>query len=168
MAKLCALLLLFGIALNGCSDSAGPSPGSFRAQLTGARAAILAGSSNAQRSFIVEFPDLQFAIGMYAPRGDTIQTLGIRCQGDQPPPPGVHQVDLSGEQCVAHYSRVLSTAEGGSIVLESAEAISGTLTIERSEPGQTAGSFSFLGTLVVGADSVGALRASGSFNADLL
>jgi hypothetical protein len=163
-----ALLLLLVVALNGCSDSAGPSPGSFRSKLTGARVASLAGFSNAQRSFTVEFPDLQFAIGMYAPRGDTIQTLGIRCRGEQSPAPGVYRIDPSGEQCIANYSRTLSTAQGGAIVLESAEATSGTLIIGRSAPDQTAGSFSFSGTLLIGGDSAGILQASGSFSADLL
>jgi hypothetical protein len=162
-----ALLLLLGIALNSCSDSAGPSPGTFQAQLTGARVASLSGSSNAARSFTQEFPDLQFAIGMYAPRGDTIQTLGIRCRGDQPPALGVHTLDESGEDCIAGYSRVLSTSQGGTIVLESAEAISGTLTIETSQPSQMTGTFSFRGTMLVDADSVGILQVSGSFSADV-
>jgi hypothetical protein len=162
-----ALLLLLGIALNGCSDSEGPSPGIFQAQLTGARVAGLSGSSNAQRSFTLEFPDLQFAIGMYAPRGDTIQTIGIRCQGDQPPALGVHTLDLSGEDCIAGYSRILSPSQGGAIVLESAEAVSGTLTIETSPPDQTAGTFTFRGTMLVDADSVGILLVSGSFSADV-
>jgi hypothetical protein len=161
------LLLLFGIALNSCSDSAGPSPGTFRAQLTGARVASLSGSSNATRSFTQEFPDLQFAVGMYAPRGDTIQTVGIRCQGDQPPAPGVYTLTTSGQDCTAGYSRVLSSSQGGAVVLESAEAISGTLNVETSPPGQVAGTFSFRGTMLVDADSVGILQVSGSFNAQV-
>jgi hypothetical protein len=162
-----ALLLLLGIALNGCSDSEGPSPGMFQAQLTGARVASLSGSSNAARSFTQEFPDLQFAIGMYAPRGDTVQTLGIRCEGDQPPVLGVHTFDASEEDCIAGYSRVLSPSQGGVIVLESAEATSGTLTIETSQPGQLAGTFSFRGTMLVDADSVGILQVFGSFSANV-
>jgi hypothetical protein len=104
---------------------------------------------------------------MYAPRGDTIQTLGIRCRGDLPPALGTHTVDALGEDCIAGYSRVLSPSQGGTIVLESAEAISGTLIIETSEPGQLAGTFIFRGTMVVGADSVGILQVSGSFSADV-
>jgi hypothetical protein len=137
----------------------------FRAQLTGARVAILSGSSNAAPSFTQEFPDLQFAIGMHALRGDTIQTLGIRCQGDQPPAPSVHTLDASGNDCIAGYSRVLSPSQGGAIVLESAAASSGTLTVETSQPGQLIGTFSFRGTMMVDADSVGILQVSGRFNA---
>jgi hypothetical protein len=139
----------------------------FQAQLTGARVARLSGSSNAQRSFTVELPDLQFGIGMFAPRGDTVQSVGIRCQGDQPPALGVHTLDASGEDCIAGYARVLSLSQGGEIVLESAEAISGTMTIETSQPDQLVGTFTFRGTMLVEADSVGILQVSGSFNADV-
>jgi hypothetical protein len=47
-------------------------------------------------------------------------------------------------------------------------ASSGTLTIGPSDPGQTAGAFAFTGTLVIDADSVGTLQATGSFSADVL
>jgi len=138
----------------------------FQAQLTGARGASLSGVSNAQRSFTVEFPDLQFGIGMYSTQGDTLETIGIRCQGDQPPALGVHSLDASAEDCIANYSRVLSPSQDVEIMLASAQALSGTLTVEPGQPGQTAGTFSYSGPMLVGADTVGVLQVSGIFSAD--
>jgi hypothetical protein len=105
---------------------------------------------------------------MYALRGDTTVALGLRCPGDQAPSAGEYELDESGEHCVATYARIVSTSEGGEIVLESMAASSGRLTIGPSDPGQTEGSFGFSGTLISGADSVGALHVTGAFSADLL
>jgi len=161
-------LFLVGAVLSGCSEAAAPGAGTFRAQLTGARMGSLSGVSNADQIFAEPFPGPQFAIRMYALRGDTTVVLGLSCPGDQPPTAGQYELDELGEHCIATYSRVLSTSEGGAIVLESMAASSGTLTIGPSDPGQTEGSFAFTGTLVIDADSVGTLRATGSFSADLL
>lgn len=161
-------LLLVGVVLSGCSEPAGPTAGTFRAQLTGARLGALSGMSNADQIFAEPFPGPQFAIRMYALRGDTVAVLGLRCPGDQPPSTGEYQLDESGEHCVATYARVLTTSDAGAIVLESMAASSGTLTIGPSDPGQTEGSFAFSGTLVIDADSVGTLHATGAFSADLL
>ncbi len=162
-----ALLLPLGIAVNGCSDSAAPAPGMFRAQLTGARVATLSGPSTGERNFTEEFPELHFVIRMQAPRGDTIQALMIRCRGDQSPAPGTHTIDLSGEDCVASYSRAVLMSQPGTIVRERMEAASGTLTIENPAAGQAAGTFAVEGTLRFDSDSVGILGASGRFSADL-
>ena len=104
---------------------------------------------------------------MFAPRGDTVEVLVIRCAGDQPPSAGEYPLDMSGESCIASYSLVLST-EDGATLLETMAASSGMLTIGASEPGQTAGSFRFSGTLVGDSASVGTLQAVGVFSADLL
>ena len=160
-------LLLFGAALSGCSDSAAPSPGMFRAQLSGARVATLSGPSNAGPTFAEDFPELQFTIRMFAPLGDTIQALSIRCRGDQPLPSGEYALDPSGATCIGRYSRVLSTVEGGTTLLEIMTASSGRLTIAPSEAGQTVGTFAFSGTLTADADSVGVLDVSGAFSAEL-
>jgi hypothetical protein len=161
-------LLLPVVLLSSCSDSAEPSPGTFRAQLTGARVATLSGSSNADRVSADPYPDLQFAIRMFAEQGNMTQVLVIRCRGDQPPAEGDYTLDPSGEECIGRYSSVLSTPGGGAIVVDSAAASSGTMTIGPSQPGQTAGSFSFSGTLIAGPDTLGTLGASGTFSADLL
>jgi hypothetical protein len=161
-------LLLLGAVLYGCTDSAAPAAGMFRAQLTGARVGTLSGPANAEQIFTEEFPELQFAIRMHAQRGDTIQALVIRCQGDQPPASGDYALDPSGETCIGSYSRMASTVEGGTIPLETAAASSGILTIGPSQPGQTVGTFTFSGALIVDSDSVGTLEASGTFSADLL
>ena len=160
-------LFLVGAVLSGCSEPAAPAAGTFRAQLGGARLGTLSGVSNADHIFAEPFPGPQFAIRMYAVRGDTTVVLGLRCPGDQPPSAGKYQLDASGEHCVATYARILSMAEGGDAILESMST-SGTLTIDPSDPGQTEGSFGFSGTLVSGADSVGSLHATGAFSADLL
>jgi hypothetical protein len=161
-------LCLLGVALNGCSDATTPTAGMFHAQLTGVRIAGLSGSAIAERNFTEAFPDLHFVIRMDASRSDTVQTIGIRCLGDHPPALGSHTIDLAGATCVATYSRALTTSEPGTVGLERAEAVTGTLTIEASPAGQTAGSFTFRGTLRVDSDSVGILTASGSFSADPL
>ena len=153
--------------IGGCSDSTTPSPGTFRAQLTGARVANMSGSAIAERNFTGEHPDLHSVIRMHASSGDTIQTIAIRCLGDEPPAAGVHAIDLAGEDCVAMYTRVLTTSEGGAVLLESADAVEGTLTIETSE-GAPEGYFSFRGTLLADSESAGTVTASGSFSADLL
>jgi hypothetical protein len=160
-------LLLLGAVLSGCSDPAEPAAGTFRAQLTGARSSTLSGPSNAEQIF-TEFPGPQFAIRMYALRGDTTEVLVLRCPGDQPPSAGEYPLDLSGENCGASYSRVLTTPDGGAILLESMSATSGTLSIGSPGAGQTAGSFGFSGTLVDDSAPVGTLHAAGAFSADLL
>lgn len=160
--------LLLAVALGACSDAAAPAAGMFRAQLSGARVATLSGASNAETIFSEESPEPQYAIRMFAERGDTVQALVLRCRGDQPPLPGQYPLGPSGERCAGTYSRVVSTLEGGTIVLEFAAASSGVLTIRESQSGQTAGTFGFRGILVVEADSVGTLEATGTFSADQL
>jgi hypothetical protein len=140
----------------------------FRAQLSGARVATLSGASNAGPIFSEESPEAQFAIRMFANRGDTIQALVLRCRGDQPPLPGDYPLGPSGDSCAGSYSRIVSTLEGGLIELERAAASSGVVTIGQSQPGQTAGTFRFRGVLIVEADSVGTLEATGTFSADQL
>jgi hypothetical protein len=162
------MALLLAVALGGCSDAASPQPGTFRAQLSGARAATLSGPSNAGTAFTEELPELQFAIRMFDERGDTVQALVLRCRGDQPPLPGEYPLNSSGEPCAGTYARGVSTPEGAIIELELAAASSGLLTIGQSQPGQIAGAFRFRGVLVVEADSVGTLEATGTFSADQL
>jgi hypothetical protein len=161
------VLVLLAIALGGCSDSAAPAAGMFRAQLSGARVATLSGASNAETIFSEESPGPQYAIRMFAERGDTVQALVLRCPSDQPPLPGDYPLDSSGEGCAGTYARGVSNLDG-TIVLERAAASSGVLTIREAQPGQTAGAFEFRGILVVEADSVGTLQATGTFSADQL
>ncbi|MGH7578551.1 MAG: hypothetical protein ACREM9_00140 [Gemmatimonadales bacterium] len=161
-----ARTLLVAILLSGCSESAGPSPGTFSARLTGARMASVAGFSNASSVFAE--PGQQFTIRMFAPRGDTVRAIVIACPGDRPPGPGVHALDVSDAACTGRYSRVISSLEGGTRILEEAVASSGSVTIEVSEAEQTVGEFTFSGVLVVDTDSVGTLHVAGSFNSDVL
>jgi hypothetical protein len=154
--------------LSGCSDSTAPAQGMFRAQLTGTRVANLSGSALAERNFAEDSPPgLHFVIRMHAPSGDTVHTIAIRCLGDDPPAAGAHTIDPAGEDCIAMYTRVLVTLEGGAVLLERADAAEGTVTIETSQ-GAPVGFFSFQGTLLENSDPVGTLTASGSFSADLL
>ena len=136
----------------------------FQAQLSGARTANLFGPALAERNFTEEFPDLHFVIRMPAQRGDTIQTIAIRCLGDQPPPPGSHAIDPTGEACVATYSRVHLTSPAA--VLESADAETGTLTIETPKAGQLTGAFTFRGSMMVEGASAGIVILSGHFSAE--
>ena len=160
--------LLLAVALGGCSDTASPEPGTFRAQLSGARVATLSGASNAERAFSEPFPELQYAIRMFDERGDTVRALVLRCLGDQPPLPGEYPLGTSGQPCAGTYARGVQTPEGGIMELEFAAASSGLLTIGQSQSGQIGGTFRFRGVLVVETDSVGTLEASGTFNADQL
>lgn len=160
-------LLLLAVTEGACSNATAPSPGLFQAQLSGARIATLSGSAIGEVNYTEAFPELQFVIRMHASHGDTLQSIGIRCLGNQPPALGIHTINLAGSDCIAAYGRILLSSQPGTVVLESADAVSGTLTIEASPAGQTVGTFTFRGTMHVDADSVGILRASGSFSADL-
>jgi hypothetical protein len=168
LTRRCAWLGLLAGAVNGCSGATAPSPGMFQARLAGARVAVFSGSAIGEVSYTEEFPELQFAIRMHASRGDTLQSIGIRCTGNQPPSAGTHGIDLAGQDCVASYSRVLLNAQPGPRLLESADAVTGTLRIEPSADGQTAGTFSFQGTMEVDGESAGSVTASGSFSADVI
>jgi hypothetical protein len=60
--------------------------------------------------------------------------------------------------------RLLSTLDG-TIIFERLAASSGAVRISAVEQGQTAGTFDFSGTLVVGESPAGVMGASGSFSA---
>lgn len=157
------------LMLLGCSDgseTAAPPPGGeFQARLTGARTAVLSGSSNAGSIYTEAAPAGLFAIRMFAGHGDTIRAIVIDCPGQDRPATGTYPVSAAAEQCGGGYSRVVSTPGAGTIILELASASSGSVKITRSSDGQVAGTFSFNGILVVGSDSVGTVAASGGFNA---
>jgi hypothetical protein len=153
------------ILIVGCSEGTGPSPGVFRAQLSGARVAAMSGASNAGVIYTVDFPDARFAIRMFAQRGDTVRVITILCPGEEPPAPGTYAVTASVSDCPGTYSRVVFPVEGGTIILEQASASSGSVTISASSGDQTVGTFTFTGILVVGTDSVGTVAASGEFSA---
>src|SRR5918996_2357169 len=136
-----ARLFLGAVLLSGCSESAEPSPGMFRAQLEGARVATLSGPSNAGPTFTEEFPEPRFTIRMFASQGDTIRAIVIGCRGEQPPPSGTYAVDPSGSGCVGSYSRSIATPDVGAIVLEQTTASAGSVRITESGAGQTSGTF---------------------------
>ena len=152
-----------------CSDATGPAPGTFRAQLTGARLAALSGTSNASAITTEELPDWLFAIRMFDEQGDTVRFISIGCLGQEPPAPGTYAIDtavnLSDPDCLGSYSRAVSTLEAGLIFLEGASAASGRVTISASTPDRIEGTFNFSGMLVVGSDSAGTVAASGAFSA---
>lgn len=102
----------------------------FHAQLTGARTGGLSGSAIGEVSYTEAFPDLQFGIRMHASRAETLQTIAIRCLGNQPPALGTHVIDLAGAECIATYSRVLSISQPGTVAPERAEGITGTGSCE--------------------------------------
>jgi hypothetical protein len=161
--------LLSGAALAlGCSDATAPADGAFRARLAGARVLALAGSSNARAFSTEEFPDERFHVSMFAAQGDTLRTIGIHCPGHDVPAPGTYTVNASRSQCMGGYSRMVSTLQAGTTVLEQVTATSGQVTFTAASAGQAVGTFGFSGVLVVGTDSVGTVAASGSFNAEVL
>jgi hypothetical protein len=162
-----ACLLFSAVLTTGCSDAAAPSPGMFRARLSGALVATMSGPSNAGTIF-TEASGTQFAIRMFTPQGDTLRSLSIACPGEEPPATGTYAVNESGSDCVGGYGSLVSTLETGTIILEQLSASSGSVTISPSSEGQIEGIFSFAGTLVVGSDSVGSVAASGAFSADVL
>ena len=151
--------------LFACSDGTGPSPGTFRAQLSGAHVAALSGPSNARAFATEESPDPRFVINMFAPQGDTIRFLSVGCPGQEPPEPGTYSVGESASACHGSYVRLLSTLENGTIIFERLSASSGVVRISAVEQGLTTGSFDFSATLVVGESPAGVMGASGSFSA---
>jgi hypothetical protein len=162
--------LIAGAALVlGCSDAiTSPAAGSFRARLGGARMLALLGPSNARPFFTEDSPTERFGISMFSPQGDTLRTIGIQCPGHEVPAAGTYTVDASGSQCMGGYSRIVSTSQAGTVVLEQARAASGRVTFTAADAGQAAGTFELSGVLVEGTDSVGTLDVSGAFSADLL
>jgi hypothetical protein len=146
-------------------DRASPSPGTFRAQLSGALSLGLSGSSNAGVIYTEELPYTQFAIRMYAGQGDTIRAIALTCPGQGPPAPGRYLVRASETDCRGNYSRIVSSLENGSLVPERVTASSGSLIISTSTEGEMTGTFNFVGILVLGSDSVDTVAASGSFSA---
>jgi hypothetical protein len=163
-----ASLLSIAALVLGCSDATAPAGGTFRAQLSGARVLALSGSSIARAFSTEEFPDERFAISMFAAQGDTLLTIGIHCPGHEVPAPGTYTVDTSASGCMGGYSRIVSTSQAGTTVLEDASASSGRLTITAASAGQAVGMFALSGVLMAGADSVGTLSASGAFSAEVL
>lgn len=160
--------LYLGAALTcGCSDATGPEPGTFRAQLSGARVAAMAGPSNAGLIY-GELPGARFAIRMFAPQGDTVRVISIQCPGEDPPAPGTHAVSASEADCVGSYARIVTPPAGETIVLEQASASSGSVTISASTESLTTGSFNFDGILVLVSDSVGTVAAEGEFSAEVV
>jgi hypothetical protein len=155
----CVVLLL-----GGCSDPPDLDPGTFRAQLSGARTASLSGASNAGIVF-GEFPGSRYAIRMFDERGDTVRALVVHCAAEGPPAPATYEITAAGEECAGSYARLVSSLEQGTTVLERAEASSGRLTITESAGDQVVGTVALSGALVVGSDP-GTLHASGSFSAD--
>ena len=153
----------------GCGDSSGPTASSFAGRLTGARILTLSGTSNGGTIFTEDHPDAQFAMRMFDERGDTVFALVILCPGGQPPAPGPHAIAPGIEDCNAIYSRsvVAAPSLGGLVVLESAEASTGRVTIGDRSGDQVPGTFSFTGPLLAGTDSVGTISASGSFSAQV-
>jgi hypothetical protein len=104
---------------------------------------------------------------MHAEAGDTVQTIALRCRGDDPPAPGSHSLGSSAdEDCIATYSRIVVPPEGGATILGLAGAASGELNLESPENDQLPGVFAFSGLLVAEGDTVGTLQVSGSFSAD--
>ena len=157
---------IFGaVIIAGCSEGTAPSPGTFQAQLSGARMAALSGASNAGTIYTVDFPDARFAIRMFAEPGDTVRVITILCPGQEPPAPGTYAVTALESDCPGTYTRAVFPPEGGTIILEQASASSGSVRIITSSGDQTAGTFTFSGILVVGSDSVGTVTASGEFSA---
>jgi hypothetical protein len=158
--------LLFALTLSGCSDSAAPTPSAFSAQLSGARAAPLGGVAIAEVSFVEEYPDHRFVIRMHASTGDTLHTIALRCRGDEPPEPGSHTLNPSGDDCLGTYSRLFQPIQGSVILLDGAEAASGQVTVGPPEADQVPGAFSFSGHLVQDGDTLGTVQVSGSFSAE--
>ncbi|MGH3846388.1 MAG: hypothetical protein ACRDS0_33975, partial [Pseudonocardiaceae bacterium] len=159
---LSALVLL----LPGCSGTEpdGVDAGSFRARLAGAAAGSLAGPSSAGVVYTEETPDGLFTIRMYQPEGSVTRAITVGCPGMAAPAPGSHSLDPAVEGCVGRYTRF--TLEPTLELLEEVEATEGTVRLQQqSADGRMVGTFEFSGVLVRGTDSLGAVQASGSFNA---
>jgi hypothetical protein len=149
----------------GCSDGmepALPANGVFTGKLTGARTFDLAGSASAGIVYIET--GSEYVVRMFDPVGDEVRGIIIGCQGDAIPELGPHALG-PGADCHARYSRFAQSPSPGSTVAESAEAVSGTVTVTRAVDEEFAGRFTFQGELLTDTDTVGPLAASGTFRA---
>jgi hypothetical protein len=156
---LAALVLL----LPGCSEPGEIDAGSFQARLAGAAAGSLAGPSGAGVVYSDETPDGQFTVRMYQVEGGITRSITVGCRGMAAPPAGSHSLDPAVEGCVGRYTRF--ALEPTFEVLGEVESTEGTVRLQQPADTRTVGTFEFSGVLVRGADSVGTVQASGSFNA---
>jgi hypothetical protein len=75
---------------------------------------------------------------------------------------------MAGLSGAGSYSRLTSTQQAGTTVVEHATASSGSVTITATDGGRIRGTFNFSGILVAGSDSMGTLGVSGTFDAVML
>jgi hypothetical protein len=149
----------------GCSDGtepALPTDGLFTARLTGARSLQLTGSASAGIVYIET--GSEYVVRMFNPGGDDLRSVIIACQGDGMTELGPHALGPDAD-CQARYSRFVESPSTGSAVAESAEAVSGTVTVTTASDEEFAGRFTFQGELLSGTDTVGPLTATGTFRA---
>jgi hypothetical protein len=163
MPKRLPYLVALVVLLPGCSEPEELDAGTFQARLAGATAASLAGESSAGLVFTEETPDGQFTIRMVQAEGSVSRLIIVACSGTTAPPPGSHALDPNVEGCIGRYTRF--TLEPSLEILEEVESTEGTVRLQQSSDTRTAGTFEFSGVLVRGADSLGTVQASGSFNA---
>ncbi len=152
-------VLLLGF-VPGCSENNELDPGTFTAQLSGARSEMLSGSADAGVVFSTEGPS--YTISMLD-QGDESVFLTIRCPGEEAPAPGNHPLGTAESDCVASYRR---TVGDPFTTIERADAVSGSLVVRDSDRGVIAGTLDFTGPLVAGETQQGDLNGSATFDAE--
>ena len=144
----------------GCSENNELDPGTFIAQLSGARTEALSGSASAGVVFSNQGPS--YTINM-VDQGDELVFLTVRCPGEEAPAPGNHPLGTPESDCSATYRR---TVGDPFTTIEEADAVSGLLVVRESERGVIAGALDLTGPLVRGETQEGDLNASATFDAE--
>jgi hypothetical protein len=146
----------------GCAGTDPDDAGTFTAHLTGAAPLTLTGPSNAGVVYTEDSPDGQFTIRMFKAEQGITRAIIIACPGQVPSPVGAHSLAPGDGDCSGRYTRFNLDSLA---ILEEAVSTGGSVQLQRSDEAGAVGTFSFSGVLVRGTESVGAMQASGRFNA---
>jgi hypothetical protein len=153
---------IFILVATGCTGTDPDEAGTFTAHLTGAAPLTLTGPSNAGVVYTEDSPDGQFTIRMFKAEQGITRVIIIACPGQVPPLVGTHSLAPEDADCSGRYTRFSLDSLA---ILEEALSTGGSVQLHRSDEAGAVGTFSFSGVLERGTENVGAMQASGSFNA---
>jgi hypothetical protein len=146
----------------GCTGTDPDDAGTFTAHLTGAAPLTLTGPTNAGVVYTADAPDGQFTIRMFKVEHGISRVIIVACPGEAPPTLGAHSLAPEDGDCSGRYTRFTLDSLA---ILEVAVSTGGSVTLQRSDEAGAVGTFSFSSVLMRGTESVGAMQASGRFNA---
>ena len=152
-------VLLLGF-VPACSENNELDPGTFTAQLSGARTEALMGSAVA--GVVYSEQGVSYTISMLD-QGEESVFLTVFCPGEEAPAAGTHPLGTTESMCSASYRR---TVDDPFTTVEQADAVSGSLVVRASERGAIAGSLNFSGPLLAAEAQKGELNGSATFDAE--